>query len=68
MIKVRVFIRTEEYYDPNFAFRERSVHVEGELVNVFWHPIEGEMAAVVTEYGEIETFKLEHITVTEESA
>lgn len=67
MIKVRVHVREEDKYDRCGQWIGMGpAYIEGELINIFWHPIEGEKAAIITEYGEIETFELKHITITGE--
>lgn len=66
VIKVRIFIRYREVTDSHgWHMATEPEYTQGQLINVFWHPIDGPHGAVLIEGNEIETFKLAEIEVVE---
>ncbi len=60
-VRVRVVYAPAEYLFGEEVSSE--VAEEGELINIFWHPIDGPHAAYVSEYGTLETVKLAKVEV-----
>jgi hypothetical protein len=61
VIKVKIHTGTEEKYDKyDWPYFEK-IYLKGQLISVFWHPIDGPHGAVLTEDNEIQTFILENI-------
>jgi len=66
VIKVRIKVGTIEKVDVDCWTSYEDVYTEGQLINIFWHPVNGPIGAVLTEYDTIETFELSTIEVVAE--
>ena len=67
MIRVKVECGTKKVQGYFGDWHVVPDFIDGELINVLWHPIDGPMGAVLTEGEEIELFELSKIQVKGES-
>lgn len=65
MTRVEVVLKEGRFGDPHEGWIKAET-VEGLLINVLWHPIDGPAGAVVMPWGEIELHKLSKIVVLDQ--